>query len=73
MGSNSSYYQQNGNPVLASFGGFNVQPYWLVVVELLFLQLLQRLYSLIESSCKKEKKHIYIAVEISLMGPKDTG
>ncbi|CAF1132923.1 unnamed protein product [Adineta ricciae] len=73
MGSTSSYYKNLGNPVLGTFISFEVQPYWLFVVELLFLQLLQRIYSLIESSCKKKKKHIYIALELSILGTKRTG
>ena len=73
MGSTSSYYKNLGNPILGTFISFEVQPYWLFVVELLFLQLLQRLYSLIESSCKKKKKHIYIALELSILGTKRTG
>ncbi|CAF1094335.1 unnamed protein product [Rotaria magnacalcarata] len=73
MGSNSSSYAEHGNPVLSSFGGFIIQPYWLIVLELLFLQLLQRLNSLIESACKGKKKHIYITLEIALIGPTQTG
>ncbi|CAF4508329.1 unnamed protein product, partial [Rotaria socialis] len=72
MGSNSSAYAQHGNPVLSSFGGFIIQPYWLIVLELLFLQFLQRLNSLIESACKGKKKHIYITLEIALIGPTQT-
>lgn len=73
MGTTVSNYKSYGNPVLGTFATFEVQPYWLIIVELLFLQLLQRLYSLIESACKKKKKHIYIAVELSILGEKRTG
>ena len=72
MGSGSSSYAQHGNPVLVTFGGYTIQPYWLIIVQLLFIQTLQRIYSLLESTCKKEKKHIYIALEIAVMGPKLT-
>lgn len=73
MSSNSSSSQQYANPVLFHFISFVVQPYWLFIVELLFLQVLQRLYSLIESACKKKKKHIYIALELTMLGKKRTG
>ncbi|UJR10993.1 hypothetical protein I4U23_015177 [Adineta vaga] len=73
MGTTSSYYKTIGNPVLGNFISFEIQPYWLIIVELLFLQLLQRLYSLIDSACKKKKKHIYIALELSILGTKRTG
>ena len=73
MSSNSSSSQQYANPVLFNFVGFQVQPYWLIVVDLLFLQLLQRIYSLIESVCKKKKKNIYIALEVTILGHRRTG
>jgi hypothetical protein len=73
MSSNSSSDQQYINPVLPIFVGTTIQPYWLIIVELLFLQVLLRTNSLIESACKKKKKHIYIALEISILGPERTG
>lgn len=69
----SSSSGQYANPVLYHFIGFTVQPYWVFIVELLFLQLLQRIYSFIESACKKKKKHIYIALELTMLGKKRTG
>ena len=73
MSANNSSSLQYSNPVLYNFIGYQVQPYWLFIAELLFLQILQRLYSFIESSCKKKKKHIYIALELTILGPKRTG
>ncbi|CAF0856758.1 unnamed protein product [Adineta steineri] len=73
MSSNSSSYQQYGNPVLYTFVGFTLQPYWLIIAEMLFLQALQRINSLIGTACKKQKKHVYIALEITILGPKRTG
>jgi len=71
--SSSNETSSYANPVLYYFIGFQVQPYWVFIAELLFLQLLQRLYSLIESACKKKKKHIYIALELTMLGKKRTG
>ena len=51
MGANSTTYQQNGNPVLLTYLGFPVQPYWLIIAQLLIIQFLQRLFSRI--MCKK--------------------
>ena len=55
MSANNSS-DQYSNPVLYQFIGYQLQPYWLFIVQLIFLQILLRLYSLIESSCKKEKE-----------------
>ncbi len=73
MGTNTSSYESYGNPVLNDFVGFTIQPYWLIIAELFFLQILQRTYSLIESVCKKKRKNIYIALELAVLGYKRTG
>ena len=64
MGSNSSAYQEYGNPVLNTFGGFIVQPYWLIIVQLIVIQTLQRLHS--KFKCWGEKTW-YIALEIAVL------
>ncbi|CAF4064207.1 unnamed protein product [Adineta steineri] len=53
MSSSSSSYQQYGNPVLYTFVGFTLQPYWLIIAEMLFLQALQRINSLIGTAWPK--------------------
>lgn len=72
MSANNSSTEYS-NPVLYNFIGYQLQPYWLFIVQLLVIQILMRLYSLIESSCKKKKKHIYIAIELSILGQERTG
>jgi hypothetical protein len=58
---------------LYTFNGINVQPYWLIIVELILIQSMQRLYS--RFACKKEqmKKTWYIALEISVLGEEKAG
>ena len=56
MGSNSSTIAQAGNPVLSTFGGFAIQPYWLIIVQLITIQLMQRLYSKFVCWVKEEKQ-----------------
>lgn len=72
MSANNSS-DQFSNPVLYHFIGYQLQPYWLFIVQLIIIQILLRLYSLIESACKRKKKHIYIALELTILGQKRTG
>lgn len=68
MGSNSSSTQQPGNPILYTFGGITIQPYWLIIVQLIVVQLLQRLYSRYFCCINEEKRTWFIALEIAVLG-----
>ena len=72
MGSNSSSTEQHANAVLYTFNGITVQPYWLIIVQLVVIQFLQRLYS--KYACVKDetKKSWYIALEIAVLGKERT-
>ena len=69
MGSNSSAMAEAGNPVLNYFLGFPVQPYWLIILQLLIIQLLQRSYS--RFACwKGDKRTLYLPLELLILGEK---
>ena len=68
MGANSSSTEQHGNPVLYTFGGITVQPYWLIIVQLIVIQFLQRLYSRFSHWNDKEKQTWFTALEIAVLG-----
>jgi hypothetical protein len=70
MGSSSSSTQQNGNPLLYAFNGFPIQPYWLIIVQLIVIQMLQRLYSRYACWIKNANRSWYIALEIAALGEK---
>lgn len=58
---------QAGNPVLNDYLGFPVQPYWFIIIQLLIIQLLQRLYS--RFRCwKTDKRTLYLPLEIAILG-----
>jgi hypothetical protein len=73
MGTNSSSTAQNGNSVLYTFNGINVQPYWLIIVELILIQTMQRLYSRYACWKDERKKTWYIALEIAVLGEERAG
>ncbi len=70
MGSNSSSTEQSGNPVLYTFDGFAIQPYWLIIVQLVVIQMLQRLYSKFRCWGDQEHKSWYISLEIAVLKDK---
>lgn len=59
--------------MLYTFGGIIVQPYWLIIVQLLVIQSLQRFYSKFNCIGKKENKTWYIGLEILVLGVKRAG
>jgi hypothetical protein len=73
MGSNSSSTAQTGNPVLYTLGGFAIQPYWLIIVQLVVIQILQRLYSKYACWKSEQNKTWYIALEIAVLGEERAG
>jgi hypothetical protein len=73
MGSNSSSTEQTGNPVLYTFNGITVQPYWLIIVQLVVIQILQRLYSRLALWKSRNNRTWYIALEIAVLGEERAG
>ena len=73
MGASASSTDKYGNPVLYTFGGIVVQPYWLIIVELVVIQFLQRLYSRYACWRKEDDKTWYIALEIVALGEEKAG
>ena len=70
MGANSSATVGHGNPVLYTFTGFAIEPYWLIIIQLLVIQMLQRLYSRF-SPLKGHKKTWHIPLEIRVLKSKE--
>ena len=67
MGTNSSSTQQNGNPVLYTFSSITIQPYWLIIVQLIVVQILQRLYNRFTPFRDKHRRTWYISLEIAVL------
>lgn len=68
MGASSSSTEQHANPILYTFSGATVQPYWLIVVDLILLQILQRLYNRYTLLRNKHRRTWYISLEIAFLG-----
>ena len=68
MGATYSDLVERGNPVLAHFSGFIVQPYWLIIVQLIVIQMLQRIYTKFAPWEKEERKTFLIALELICLG-----
>ena len=69
MGSSSST-EQRGNPILYTSVGYTIQPYWLIIVELIFIQSLQRLYNKFTCLRKPKDRSWYIPLEILVLEEK---
>lgn len=73
MGLTYSHLVAHGNPVLNYFGGYVVQPYWIIIVQLLFIQMLQRLHSKYGHFKEKEQRNILLPLEVLFLGKEKLG
>ena len=71
MSADNSSLALQGNPVLYSFIGFTIQPYWLIIIELGLIQFLQRLYSRFAPCRTKEEKTWFIPLELAVIGAEE--